>query len=43
MQIATQWPDRVLKIALSNTSPYMPPREMWQQRIELVRGREWRR
>ena len=38
MQIATQWPDRVLKIALSNTSPYMPPRDMWQTRIELVRA-----
>ena len=38
MQIATQWPDRVLKIALASTSPYMPPRDMWEQRIALVRA-----
>jgi len=36
MQIATLWPDRVLKVALASTAPYMPPREMWQTRIEAV-------
>lgn len=37
MQIATQWPDRVLKIALCATAAYMPSREMWNARIETVR------
>jgi 3-oxoadipate enol-lactonase len=36
MCIATQWPDRVLKIALCSTSPYMPPRESWDERIRTV-------
>lgn len=36
MYIATHWPDRVLKLALCNTSAYMPPREAWQARIETV-------
>ena len=36
MQIATQWPDRVLKAALCNTSPHMPPREGWDARIQTV-------
>jgi 3-oxoadipate enol-lactonase len=36
MHIATQWPDRVLKIALCSTSPYMPPRESWDERIRTV-------
>lgn len=36
MHIATQWPDRVLKAALCNTSPYMPPRESWDGRIQTV-------
>jgi 3-oxoadipate enol-lactonase len=36
MQIATLWPDRVLKIALASSAPYMPPREMWQTRIDAV-------
>lgn len=36
MSIAHQWPDRVLKIVLSNTTPYMPPRETWQTRMSLV-------
>lgn len=40
MQIATQWPDRVLKIALCNTSPHMPPRENWQIRIDTVLEQE---
>ena len=37
MQIATLWPDRVLKIALCSTSPYMPSRDTWNTRIEIVR------
>ena len=37
MQIATLLPDRVLKIALCSTSPYMPSRETWSARIEAVR------
>lgn len=36
MHIARQWPDRVLKVALSNTSPHMPPRETWESRIGIV-------
>src|SRR5687768_2237067 len=36
MQVATLWPDRVLKIALCNTAPQMPPRENWQSRIDTV-------
>jgi 3-oxoadipate enol-lactonase len=36
MHIATHWPDRVLKIALCSTSPYMPPREAWNERIRTV-------
>jgi 3-oxoadipate enol-lactonase len=38
MQIATLLPDRVLKIALCSTSPYMPSRETWNTRIEAVRS-----
>jgi 3-oxoadipate enol-lactonase len=38
MQIATLWPDRVLKIALASTAPTMPPRDMWQTRIDAVRA-----
>lgn len=37
MQVATLWPDRVLKIALCSTSPCMPGRETWSARIESVR------
>jgi 3-oxoadipate enol-lactonase len=37
MHIARQWPDRVLKIALCNTTTYMPPRETWEDRIRIVR------
>lgn len=37
MQVATLWPDRVLKAALCSTSPYMPSRESWNTRIETVR------
>lgn len=36
MHIARQWPDRVLKVVLSNTSPYMPPRENWESRIGIA-------
>jgi 3-oxoadipate enol-lactonase len=36
MSIATQWPDRVLKLALCSTAPYMPSRETWNTRIETV-------
>jgi 3-oxoadipate enol-lactonase len=36
MHIATKWPDRVLKAALCNTSPHMPPRESWDTRIQTV-------
>jgi len=38
MHIAREWPDRVLKVVLSNTTPYMPPRENWQTRIALVKS-----
>jgi 3-oxoadipate enol-lactonase len=38
MQTATQWPDRVLKVALCSTSAYMPTRETWQTRIDSVRS-----
>ncbi len=36
MHLATKWPDRVLKAALCNTSPHMPPREGWDTRIQTV-------
>jgi 3-oxoadipate enol-lactonase len=38
MMLAQRWPDRVLKLALCNTSTYMPPKENWQSRIESVRA-----
>lgn len=37
MKIAQQWPDRVLKLILCNTSAHMPPRENWDVRIDAVR------
>lgn len=37
MHIAAHAPDRVLKAVLSNTTPYMPPRESWDQRIQTAR------
>lgn len=37
MQIATLWPDRVLKVALCSTSPYMPSPDTWNTRIDIVR------
>jgi 3-oxoadipate enol-lactonase len=37
MVIARYWPDRVLKAALCNTSPYMPPRDGWDSRIQTAR------
>jgi 3-oxoadipate enol-lactonase len=36
MMLAKLWPDRVLKLALCNTSTHMPPRENWQDRIKSV-------
>jgi len=38
MQIASTWPDRVLKIALCSTAAFMPPRENWDKRIETVKS-----
>lgn len=38
MYIAKHWPDRVLKVALCNTSPHMPPRENWESRIATARA-----
>jgi 3-oxoadipate enol-lactonase len=37
MHLAAHTPDWVLKVVLSNTTPHMPPRENWQQRIETAR------
>ena len=37
MYVARYWPDRVLKAALCNTSPYMPPRDGWDSRIQTAR------
>ena len=36
MHIAAKWPDRVLKAALCNTTPHMPPRETWDNRIRTA-------
>lgn len=36
MTLALRAPDRVLKLALCNTSTHMPPRENWQARIASV-------
>ncbi|WP_129647758.1 3-oxoadipate enol-lactonase [Peristeroidobacter agariperforans] len=36
MHIAAKWPDRVLKAALCNTTPHMPPRETWDARIQTA-------
>ena len=36
MELVTQWPDRVLKVALCSTSAYMGPRETLQTRIDAV-------
>jgi 3-oxoadipate enol-lactonase len=38
MQIATLWPDRVLKIALCSTTPYMSSQTNWNERIAAVRA-----
>ncbi len=38
MHIAAHAPDCVLKVVLSNTTPHMPPRESWEQRIQTVRA-----
>jgi 3-oxoadipate enol-lactonase len=37
MHIAAHAPDCVLKVVLSSTTPHMPPRENWDQRIQTVR------
>ena len=39
MEIASAWPDRVLRIALCSTAAYMPPRENWESRIDIVKSR----
>lgn len=36
MHMAAHSPDQVLKAVLSNTTPYMPPRESWDQRIQTA-------
>lgn len=36
MTLALRAPDRVLKLALCNTSAHMPPKDAWQTRIETV-------
>lgn len=36
MRIAANSPDRVLKAVLCNTTPYMPPRETWNTRIQTA-------
>jgi 3-oxoadipate enol-lactonase len=36
MHIAAHSPDRVLKAALCSTTPYMPPRETWETRIQTA-------
>ncbi len=36
MQVATAWPERVDKLVLCATTPFMPGIEMWQERIETV-------
>lgn len=36
MHIAAKWPDRVLKAALCNTTPHMPPRETWETRSQTA-------
>lgn len=38
MHAAARWPERVAKAVLCNTTPYMPPREMWDARIATVRA-----
>src|SRR5688500_1786788 len=39
MHLAAHSPDSVLKVVLSNTTPHMPPRENWEQRIQTARTR----
>ena len=36
MTLALRAPDRVLKLALCNTSTHMPPQDAWQSRIDAV-------
>ncbi|HEU4625937.1 MAG TPA: 3-oxoadipate enol-lactonase [Steroidobacteraceae bacterium] len=42
MHIAARSPERALKVTLCNTTPYMPPRETWEARIQtaLAQGME---
>src|SRR5690606_29891295 len=37
MQVATAWPERVDKLVLCATTPFMPGAEMWNERIDTVR------
>lgn len=37
MHLAAHSPERVRKAVLCNTTPYMPPRENWETRIQTVR------
>jgi len=37
MHIAVRSPERVLKAVFCNTTPCMPPRELWDTRIETIR------
>lgn len=36
MRLAAVWPDRVSKVVLCNTTPFMPPRETWNTRIQTA-------
>jgi 3-oxoadipate enol-lactonase len=36
MKLATLWPQRVDKLVLCATTPYMPTPQMWQQRIDTA-------
>ena len=37
MRIALDAPDRLRRLVLCSTSPYMPPRELWEERAATVR------
>jgi 3-oxoadipate enol-lactonase len=39
MNIAAEWPDRVLKVVLASTAAHMPPRDAWDARIAAVKAR----
>ena len=36
MHIACHWPDRVLKLVLANTAPYLGPKDRWQALIDVA-------